>query len=141
MYDFYVNKLGGTDAYHMTRNCWPEGEPFWPEGTQPNDVWLTYICFGHQFIELFHEGYNGENVYGTHSHTHFSLEVGNMICMVERLNREGIKVYECPEGPELSRPIIEYPLSECKTRRAYVRDPEGNWVELVQFTPESYQLL
>lgn len=141
MFDFYVNKLGGLYAYHMTRNCWPGGEPFWPEGTKPNDVWLTYICFGNQFIELFNEGYSGENAHGKRSQAHFALEIGNMICMVERLKREGVKVYERPDGPELSKPIIEYPLDSSNCRSCFVQDPEGNWVELLQYTPASYQLV
>lgn len=141
MFDFYVNKLGGMYAYHMTRCCWPEGEPFWPEGTKADDVWLTYICFGNQFIELFNEGYSGSNTYAAHSQAHFALEIGNMICMIERLTREGVKVYEYPEGPELSESIIARPLDSSNCRSCYVRDPEGNWIELVQYTPESYQLV
>lgn len=140
MFDFYVNKLGGKYAYHMTRNCWPEGEPFWPEGTKPTDVWLTYICFGDQFIELFNEGYSGDNTFGERSHTHFCLEVGSMLCMIERLKKEGIKVYEYPEGPEIDKPIVEYPLGMCNSRCAFIQDPEGNWIELMQFTPNSMQL-
>ena len=140
MYDFYVNQLGGRHVFHMTRNCWPEGEPFWPEGTQPNDVWLTYICFGNQFIELFNEGYSGENTFGARSEIHFCLEVGSLLCMVAQLREKGVRVYESPNGPELSKPIIEYPLDACRTRRAYVQDPEGNWIELMQFVPSSLQL-
>lgn len=140
MYDFYVNKLGGLDAYHMTRNCWPEGEPFWPEGTKPNDRWLTYIAFGNQFVELFSEGYDGDNKWGEHSHTHFCLEIGNMICMAKHLESMGVKIYEYPEGPEISKSVIEYPLGMCNSRCFFIQDPEGNWIELMQFTPSSMQL-
>lgn len=140
MVDFYVQKLGGKYAYHLTRITWPEGRPFWPEGTQADDVWLAYICFGNQFIELFNESYYGDNAFNSHAFCCLTLEVGNLICMIEQLKKAGVKVCDAPEGNELTKSIIEYPLTKCNTRCAYVQDPEGNWVELMQFVPSSMQL-
>ena len=141
MFDFYVNKLGGEYAYHMPRNAWPEGEPFWPEGTKADDVWLTYIRFGNQYIELFNEAHKGETKFGGQSHSHIALEIGNLVCMVERLKKLGVTVYNGPEGPVMDKPVLEYPLGMCNSRcAAWVKDPEGNWIELMQFTPASFQL-
>ena len=54
MYDFYVNKLGGKEIFHLNHDCLPgrEGD---------ESIWLTYICFGDgQYIEMFTDKYEGE---------------------------------------------------------------------------------
>ena len=135
MYDFYVNKLGGREVFYLNRDCMPQNKG---DGRR----WLTYVCFGKdQFIELFSDGYKGDNRFGTRSHVHFCLEVGNQVAALTSLEENGITIYRYPEGPEMPKPFSEYPLGMCGTRCAFIHDPEGNWIEIQQFTPKNMQLL
>lgn len=51
MYDFYVNKLGGREIFHLNHDSRPIGK-----GNE--NIWLTYICFGkNQYVEMFTDKY------------------------------------------------------------------------------------
>lgn len=136
MYDFYVNKLGGKDAFHLDFDCLPENKG-------NTNKWLTYVLFGKdQFVELFSEGYDEDGRdYGKRSHAHICLEVGNQVMALQELEKRGVTIYTRPEGPEMPKPYSEWPLGMCGTRCAFVCDPEGNWIEIQQFTNKSMQLL
>jgi hypothetical protein len=41
----------------------------------------------------------------------------------------------------MEEPYQDYPLGMCGSRCAFIRDPEGNDIELMQFTEKSMQLL
>jgi catechol 2,3-dioxygenase-like lactoylglutathione lyase family enzyme len=135
MFEFYVNKLGGRNVFHLNKDCLPEGRG-------DESLWLTYVCFGkNQFIELFSDGYEGDNAFGKRSHVHFCLEVGNQVEALKALDAEGITIYSSPEGSKMPKPYSEYPVGMCGTRCAFICDPEGNWIEIQQFTPNSMQIL
>ena len=135
MYDFYVNKLGGRELFHLNHDCRPEGKG--NEG-----VWLTYISLGEgQYIEMFTDSYEGENTFGTTSYAFLSLEVGNMVLALKSFEAQGIPIYVAPNGPELAPPFAQYGPDACGTLCAYICDPEGNWIEIQQFTPRSMQIL
>ena len=135
MYDFYVNKLGGREVFHLNHDCRPESEG--NEG-----IWLTYIGFGKgQYIELFNEGYKGENAFGTTSFAAVCLAAGNMAQAMKTLEAQGIPIYDRPNGRRLQAPFSQYGPDECGTLSAYVSDPEGNWIEIQQFRPASLQIV
>lgn len=135
MYDFYVNKLGGREAFHLNQDCRPEGE-----GNEA--VWLSYIGFGRgQYIEMFNEGYEGDNAFGTASFATVCLQAGNMVLAMKALEAQGIPLYDRPNGGRLRAPFSQYGPDECGALSAYIRDPEGNWIEIMQFKPESLQIV
>lgn len=127
-YDFYVNKLHFGEAFHLNK--------------EDGSLWLAYIhCGNGQYIELFPEGYDGDNAFATHSQVHFCFEVGNFRAALEAIAAEGITIYNGPEEAELLPPYDQKPLGMCGSLCAFIRDPEGNYIEIMQFTPKSMQLL
>lgn len=135
MYDFYVNKLGGREIFHLNQDCRPEGK-----GNE--NIWLTYICFGKgQYVEMFTDSYEGDNEIGSTSFTSFCLEVGNMTLALKAFEAQGIPIFSAPNGPELIPPFAQYGPDECGTLCAYICDPEGNWIEIQQFLPQSMQIV
>ncbi len=135
MYDFYVHKLGGRELFHLNQDCLAQGKG-------DESVWLTYIGFGKgAYVELFADGYEGENEYATASFVSLCLEVGNMTLALKAFEAQGLKLYGEPDGRELVPPFAQYGPDECGTLRAYLRDPEGNWIEIQQFTPKSMQIV
>lgn len=128
MHDFYTNKLGCREAFRLYK----------PDAS----LWLAYIHVGNsQYIELFPDGYRKDNTFGNRSHTHFCLEVANFQQALETLRKRGVTVYEGPEGRELKVPGPDKEEGMCGSLCAFIRDPEGNWIEVMQFTPRSMQIL
>lgn len=127
MVDFYVNKLHFEEKFHLNK--------------EDGSLWLTYIHAGNgQYLELFPESYDGGNEFRKHSHTHFCFEVGNFARALEALIADGVTVYGGPEEPELKGPFDSKELGMCGSLCAFIRDPEGNWIEIMQFTPKSMQI-
>lgn len=135
MYDFYVNKLGGREIFHLNYDCRPQYK-----GNE--DIWLTYICFGKgQYVEMFTEKYVGDNVFGSQSFRNLCIEIGNMTLALKNLEALNIPIYDAPNGNLVLPPYAEIKPDECGALSVYVRDPEGNWVELQQFMPSSMQIV
>ena len=135
MYEFYVGKLGGREIFHLNHDCFPERR-----GNE--NIWLTYINFGKgQYAELFTDSYRGDNDYATASFGSLCLEVGNMVLALKDFEGKGIPIYSAPGGAELHAPFAQYGPDGCNTLSTYIRDPEGNWIEIQQFTPQSMQLV
>lgn len=128
MYDFYVNKLHLEEKFHLNN--------------EDGSLWLTYIHAGNgQYLELFPDGYDGDNRFGTHSQVHFCFEVGNFAAALEAIAAEGITIYQGPEQPVLEPPYEKRAPGMCGSLCAFIKDPEGNWIEIMQFTPKSMQIL
>jgi lactoylglutathione lyase len=130
MRDFYVNKLGFEELFHLD--------------DEQGNLWLTYIRVAKgQYLELFPESYTGDNDARKRSHLHFCLEVDNMPAMIRVLEARGIPVHKGPvkDYPRMQEPYEDYPLGMCGSRCAFICDPEGNEIELMQFTEKSMQLL
>ncbi|MFW6061600.1 MAG: VOC family protein [Planctomycetota bacterium] len=108
--EFYVGKLGLNRAFDFTRES---GEKFG-----------CYIrAGGRQFIELF-ERPLGEKSDGQ-SYQHLCLEVDDLESTVEQLRGRGVDVSD----PKLGRD---------HSWQAWITDPDGNRIELHQYTPESW---
>jgi catechol 2,3-dioxygenase-like lactoylglutathione lyase family enzyme len=128
MYDFYVNKLHFEEKFHLNK--------------EDGSLWLTYVHVGSgQYLELFPESYPGENRLLARSHAHFCFEVGNFRSALEEIQAAGITVYDGPEGAELKGSFDRKAPGMCGSLCAFIKDPEGNWIEIMQFTPMSMQIL
>lgn len=135
MYDFYVNKLGGREIFHLNHDSRPIGK-----GNE--NIWLTYICFGkNQYVEMFTDKYAGDNAFGTQSFRSLCIEVGHMVLTLKNLEALNVPIFDAPNGKRILPPYSEMKPDECGALSAYVRDPEGNWVELQQFLPTSMQII
>lgn len=86
--------------------------------------WGVYLKVGpRSFIELF----QGDSVpAAAGSYRHICLEVDNLAAEVERLRKAGITVTDAKLGMDQSW-------------QAWITDPDGNTIELHEYTPASWQ--
>ena len=99
-------------------------------------VWITYLeAAPHQYIELFDDGGATEKI--THSlqefdhigYLHLALEVEDVHAAYEELKKSGeVKIINAPNMG------IEH------TWQFWIEDPDGNSIELMQYTDDSWQL-
>lgn len=114
--DFYCNKLG----FELIHTLYDEQEK----------PWLNYlrICDG-TYMELFYDG-EGENPADWHSRgfQHVCFETEDVAAFVEKLRALGIKIDQEPKrGGDLNL-------------QAWIHDPDGNKIELMQLHPDSPQM-
>ncbi len=107
---FYCDKLGLHHAFDFTNE---DGERFG-----------TYLAVGgRNFIELF----KGEPKRGKgQSYAHMCLEVDDIQTTVAHLRSMGVEVTDVKLGTDHSY-------------QAWLADPDGNRIELHQYTPDSLQ--
>lgn len=119
--DFYVNKLGMKVKFTLNNK---EGQPFG----------YYFECGGTTFLEFFDqkmaaEVWGGEvtalNI-GTR-YKHFCLEVTGLDEFCRMLASRGVKVSAISLGMDNSR-------------QAWIADPDGNSIELMEYGPSSLQL-
>lgn len=109
--DFYQGKLGFTHAFDFI-----------------NDQGMRHGVYlhigGRSFIELFQGSYQ-EPAQG--SYRHFCLEVDDIEATAAELRSRGVEVTEVKLGKDQSY-------------QCWLTDPDGNRIELHQYTAESLQL-
>ncbi len=114
--DFYCGTLGIQEAFRLDR----EGEP---------SPWIVYLHVGpNQFLELFP---NGEREVKPRSratgYSHLCLLVDDLRAVAEKLAAKGVRITSGPnEGAD-------------HNWQAWIDDPDGNPVELMQISPDSPQ--
>ncbi len=109
--DFYQSKLGFAHAFDFIND---EGKKFG-----------VYLHIGaRNFIELF-EGKVDRTVKG-YSYRHFCLEVDDIDATASELRNRGVEVTPVKMGSDNSL-------------QAWLSDPDGNRIELHQYTRESKQ--
>lgn len=108
---FYIDGLGMKLAFEF-RN----------EQDKRTGVYLA--CGGRTFLELFHGQPNAPDPQG--SYRHISLEVDNIQAAIEQLTAAGAQATEMKMGKDGSW-------------QAWTADPDGNRIELHQYTPQSRQ--
>jgi lactoylglutathione lyase len=131
MVSFYRDTLELEQLFTLRH---PDGNP-----------WLTYLkVTDRQFIELFSDAYTGDNKWGETGFTHVSLIVEDMFEATRTLERKGVMITRGPSahGDILRIPYLasDYREGACGSMTAWVQDPEGNEIELMQYTPVSMQV-
>ncbi len=110
--DFYVGKLGFTHAFSLKND---KGEP-----------WIEYLMVSPgQFVELFHAGEGFANPKG--SYRHLCLTCTDLPADVAALKSRGAVIRSGPSQGKDSN------------WQAWVDDPAGNPIELMQINPDSPQ--
>jgi lactoylglutathione lyase len=112
--DFYCNKLGFRRAFQLDRDGTPS-------------PWIVYlqIAPGH-FIELFPGGH-GENEARPVGYNHFCLLVDDMATTLKTLEARGLSITGEPVRGQDNN--LQY----------WLRDPDGNRIELMQIASTSPQ--
>lgn len=112
MEDFYVGKLGLAKAFDFVDD---KGRRFG-----------LYLKVGRRtFIELF-EGRNSAAGAQHAAYRHVCLEVDDIVATVEALRARGVEVTDPKLGSD-------------NAWQAWIKDPEGNAIELHAYTPRSWQ--
>ena len=125
MEKFYTEKLGFKKAFDLL--------------DENNEVWISYFSVAPgQYIEVFpgaeffpHKNYTGDNRKCNRSHFHACFETPARHTAIEDLESKGLFVGRTPDDS----------VGLCKSYCQFVTDPEGNEWELMEFTPESMQLV
>lgn len=121
MIDFYVNKLGMNVKFTLKNQA---GKPFG----------YYFACGDTTFLEFFDQkmaveewgGSVEELKLGTR-YKHFCLEVTGLDEFCETLKSKGV-------------PVSEIKLERDNSRQAWIADPDGNAIELMEYGPFSMQL-
>jgi len=109
---FYVDQLGLEEAFRLYRD----------DGT----LWIVYLYTGEgSFIELFPENDVREATQARYKH--LCLVVDDMSLTLDDLKQRGLE----PLGPPS--------VGKDGNTQAWVRDPDGNPIELMQISPDSDQ--
>ncbi|HZP19745.1 MAG TPA: VOC family protein [Bauldia sp.] len=113
--DFYVNRMGFDEMFHLNRD---------------GKLWIVYLrVTDDQYIELFPDG-EGDQVppRGRTGVDHFCLGVDDLDAVIAQLRKAGIKLTaEKKEGADFNF-------------QAWIADPDGNRIELMQIMPKAMQL-
>jgi lactoylglutathione lyase len=119
--DFYVNKLGMKVKFTLKNN---EGVPFG----------YYFECGNSSFLEFFDQnlasrfwGFSAETLVTGTQYKHFCLEVTGLDAYSITLRDRGVSVSEISLGMDNSR-------------QAWIKDPDGNAIELMEYGPISLQL-
>lgn len=120
---FYVHQLGLEKAFTLHRD--------------DGSLWIVYLYAGDRtFIELFPEqgppakpaeGGTGSGSRAAASYKHLCLRVDDMSLTLDGLKKRGLE----PLGPAS--------VGKDGNTQAWLRDPDGNLIELMQIAPTSDQ--
>jgi catechol 2,3-dioxygenase-like lactoylglutathione lyase family enzyme len=131
MVHFYQNILGLKRVFTLRNE---DGTP-----------WLTYLQIApKEFIELFNESYKGNREESDRGHHHVCLMVEDIFAAAKTLEEKGLLL---TAGPKSYKHYFRIPYKEiyeygkCGSLAFYVQDPEGNEIEIMQYTDVSMQVL
>lgn len=135
MRDFYENKLGGKAKIVTKAKAYLGSSSGFGKLAEldPEKVIIVYIELAPgQFIELFpkNEGQAPFPIpHETLGYAHYSL-------LVEDIEKAKCELES--RGVEIDTPIS---IGPSKTYKFWIHDPDGNKIEVMQFTDESYQIV
>ena len=135
MIEFYVNKLGFKTKIVTKAKAYKGKNNYYGELAEidPEKVIIVYLeLVPGQYIELFPKKPNqkeNEEWNTRLGYSHYSLLVDNIFDAKEELMKKGV---------ELDTDISKGPS---ETYKFWIHDPDGNKIEIMQFTEKSYQVV
>ena len=108
------------------------------------DEWLSYYKVApREFIELFNMPYNGENDTQNTGFHHVCLVVEDILQAARELESKGVMLYRGPRwlNNPFTAPFDGTEVGQCGSIAFYVQDPEGNEIEIMQYTENSLQVI
>lgn len=123
--DFYCGKLGFKKGFALY--------------DENHNVWLQYVEFApKEYLELFPEKFNK---YEDGAFKHLAILVDDIQELIDTLKAKGVNMYDGPvKTREAKEPMSKPAVAPCNSYTAWLADPDGNFVEFMQFTPESLHL-
>jgi lactoylglutathione lyase len=113
--DFYVNRMGFPEMFRLERG---------------GKLWIVYLrVTDDQYLELFPEGIGdraaGRDATGVN---HFCLGVDDIDAVIGEIRKAGIRL------------TVEKKMGADYNYQAWIEDPDGNRIELMQMMPKAMQL-
>ncbi|MEP7241542.1 MAG: VOC family protein [Devosia sp.] len=109
-------------------------------------LWIVYLSVTEtQFVELFPDAVGINPPWGTNALDHFCLEVDDLHAVVARIHAKGIELYRWEEtGPGKDPRMVSDGLNSITkgadgNLQAWLRDPDGNRLELMQMLEGNMQ--
>ncbi|HIR94219.1 MAG TPA: VOC family protein [Candidatus Egerieimonas intestinavium] len=147
MVDFYENTMGLEKLFTINyEQDIIDGyiSQGYPLKAKPGDEWITYLKIApREFIELFNCPYAGDNDTMNQEFHHVCLVVKDIHEAAKELEDKGVTLWHGPKwlGNPFTRPYAqEGEPGQCGSLAFYVQDPEGNEIEVMQYTENSLQL-
>ena len=136
IYDFYVNRLGAKVKMLIRNRAYadkPDHAFYERAQKDPDGLCIIYfeIAPG-QFIEFFpkQDGQKEHNGYNTNlGYSHIGILVDDLLETKRELEARGVEF------------ITEPKIGNSHTWQMWTKDPEGNYMEFMQYTPESFQII
>lgn len=148
MVDFYENILGLEKLFTIDYEqdiIDDYIERGYPIKAKPGDEWITYLkVASKEFIELFNCPYIGENNTKNQEFHHVCLVVENIYEAAKELEDKGLTLWKGPSwlGNKYEGSYREEgEAGQCGSLTFYVQDPEGNEIEIMQYTENSLQVI
>ncbi|MBE6018552.1 MAG: VOC family protein [Lachnospiraceae bacterium] len=141
----FCNDIEASLDFYKKMGCIVVGEIRNKDGGEPWDYYLK-LCEG-QYIELQpvkapnpHPHPEKGIYYDDQTVWHFSFETDNMVEMIETLQARGITILKNPDpgAPEV-KTMDDVTLCEDGCFACWVKDPDGNPIELMEQTRHSMQ--
>ncbi len=142
MCDFYKNVMCFEEAFSIPFDA-AQAERHADDGVKEGDTWLTYFKIADtEFVELFNIKHGTEHPIPQASFMHFSVLVEDIKEAARHFESKGVQLWAGPKY--VNHPYLEpYPANkkgQCGSYAFYIQDPEGNEIEIMQYTEDSMQL-
>ncbi len=112
---------------------------------EDGSVWISYLQIApRQFIELFNETYSGDNAWADRGHHHLCIIVKDIEEAARALEDKGVMITKGPiaENPPYRIPYaVNHSIGKCNSYGFFIHDPEGNEIEIMQYTDKSLQVV
>ena len=125
-----------------------EAEGYDTSNKNLGDEWISYFEVApEEFIELFDLPYNGKGDPQNAGFHHVCLLVENIVEAAREFEKKGIPLYDGTKwmNKPYKEPYPEDPVTagkqgQCGSFTFFVQDPEGNEIEIMQYTKDSLQI-
>lgn len=113
-------------------------------GVKEGDTWLAYFKIAdRQFVELFNQKHFGGSKIPEYSFMHFSVLVSDIVEAARFFESKGLTLWAGPKyvNHPYTAPYPGNKPGKCGSYAFYIQDPEGNEIEVMQYTENSLQVL
>lgn len=110
-------------------------------GIHVGEEWLSYFKVTEkEFIELFSVPYQGKNDTENTGFHHVCFLTDDIVGAARDLEAKGVELFDGPryEGKRYTKPYEPHP-AQCGCYTFFIQDPEGNEIEIMQYTENSLQ--
>lgn len=111
---------------------------------QPGEECASYFSItDDEYIVLLNIQYNDDSDHKNEGFYHICLMVEDIFAVARDLEKKGIQLWEGPsyENRPYNNPYKGDVPQPCHSLVFFIQDPEGNEIEIMQFTKESLQIL